>query len=130
MNSLGMMRFAHEIVDSSELNLPAKVEVTEKEMALANMLIDSMSGAFEPAKYRDEYHDKVLKVIKAKVEGVTLKLPAPAAKAPGKVVDLMEVLKESLKETQKKGASAKEPKEEVLVADSGRSPKPKIRKAR
>jgi DNA end-binding protein Ku len=131
MISLEMMRFAHEIVDSSELNLPTKVEITDKEMGLANMLIDSMSGTFEPAKYKDEYHEKVLKVIKAKVEGVTLKLPTPSAKPAGKVVDLMEVLKESLKETQRKTGSAKEIRETepVLAAESGRA-RPRSRKAR
>jgi DNA end-binding protein Ku len=134
MISLEMMRFAHEIVDASELNLPTKVEVTDKEMGLANMLIESMSGTFEPTKYRDEYHDKVLAVIKAKVEGVTLKLPTPSAKAPGKVVDLMEVLKESLKETQKKGgtakeSSAKEDMEPVEAGDAGRA-RPRSRKTR
>jgi non-homologous end joining protein Ku len=73
-------------------------------------------------------------VIKAKVEGVTLKLPTPSAKAPGKVVDLMEVLKESLKETQKKGgtakeSSAKEDMEPVEAGDAGRA-RPRSRKTR
>jgi len=100
MITLEMMRFAHEIVDPKGLNLPDKVEVSDKEMGLANMLIDSMSDKFDAEKYKDEYHDKVLEVIQAKVEGVAPKLPAARAKAPGKVVDLMEILKESLKETQ------------------------------
>ena len=100
MITLEMMRFAHEIVDPKGLNLPAKVDISEKEMGLANMLIDSMADKFDPEKYRDDYHEKVMEVIQAKVEGVAPKTPAAKAKAPGKVVDLMEVLKESLKETQ------------------------------
>jgi non-homologous end joining protein Ku len=43
-----------------------------------------------------------LAVIQAKVEGVAPQVGAVAAKTPGKVVDLMEVLKQSLAETQKK----------------------------
>src|SRR5262245_45564116 len=71
MITLEMMRYAHEIVDPKGLNLPAKADVSEKEMNLANMLIDSMSDKFDPEKYKDEYHDKVLEVIQAKVEGVS-----------------------------------------------------------
>jgi DNA end-binding protein Ku len=114
MMGLQMMRFAQEIVDPSELRLPEKIEVSPKEMDLANMLIDSMSDKFEPSKYRDEYHDKVLEVIRAKIEGVAPKVSAGRTTAPGKVVDLMEILKESLKESQKKV-----PAKTVVEAEQG-----------
>jgi DNA end-binding protein Ku len=94
------MRFAHEIVDAGSLNVPKEVEVSKKEMDLANMLIDSMSDTFDPKKYKDDYYEKVLEVIDMKVKGVTPVAPAAMGRGPGKVVDLMEVLKESLKETQ------------------------------
>ncbi len=64
-------------------------------------MIDSMTDTFEPTRYKDDYHDKVLAVIQAKIAGVSLKPGQPAPKL-GKVVDLMEVLKQSLVETQKK----------------------------
>jgi len=73
-----------------------------KEMDLARTLIDSMTDTFDPTKYKDDYHDKVLEVIQAKVAGVTPQVGQTAPAAPGKVVDLMEVLKQSLVETQKK----------------------------
>ena len=94
------MRFAHEIVDAGSLNVPKKVEVSKKEMDLANTLIDSMSDVFDPKKYKDDYYEKVLEVIDMKVKGVTPSAPVVKGRMPGKVVDLMEVLKESLKETQ------------------------------
>ena len=102
MLMLGMMRFAHEIVDPKGLDLPDAIVPQGKEMDLARTLIDSMTDTFDPAKYKDDYHDKVLAVIQAKVEGVAPQVGAVAAKTPGKVVDLMEVLKQSLAETQKK----------------------------
>jgi DNA end-binding protein Ku len=92
------LRFAHEIVDAGSLSLP-KVEVSKKEMDLANTLIDSMTDTFDPTKYKDDYYEKAMEVIDMKVKGVTPAAPA-VRKGPGKVVDLMEVLKESLKETQ------------------------------
>jgi DNA end-binding protein Ku len=102
MIMLGMMRFAHEIVDPSSLKLPDVIVPAGKEMDLARTLIDSMTDKFQPEKYKDDYHEKVLEVIQAKVAGVTPQVGKVAAKAPGKVVDLMEILKQSLEETQKK----------------------------
>jgi DNA end-binding protein Ku len=129
MMTLQTMRFAHEIVDAGQLNLPTKVEVSKKEMDLANMLISSMADKFEPEKYKDDYYEKVQQVIQMKVQGVSPKVPAGAKKTPGKVVDLMEVLKQSLKETQKKGS--REDVEETAVATSSRSEKQgRTRKAR
>jgi DNA end-binding protein Ku len=125
MITLQTMRFSHEIVDASELNLP-KAEISKKEMDLANTLIDSMTDKFEPTKYKDEYYEKVMAVVQAKVEGVAPSAPAAAAKQPQKVVDLMEVLKQSLKEAKKKPEPQPE-HEETVTAGSART---RTRKAR
>jgi DNA end-binding protein Ku len=129
MITVQTMRFSHEIVDSNELNLP-KAEISKKEMDLANTLIDSMTDTFQPEKYKDEYYEKVMEVVQNKIQGVAPQAPAVAAKAPGKVVDLMEILKQSLKETQKKGEPAMPSHEETVTAGSARESKPKSRKAR
>ncbi len=125
MITLQTMRFAHEIVDAGELNLPKKAEVSKKEMDLANTLIDSMADKFDPKKYKDEYYDKVMEVIQMKIEGVTPEAVPSGKPKPGKVVDLMEILKQSLKETQKKDsgtrAAASEEEEPVAANGSGRS---------
>src|SRR5262249_33433126 len=88
----------------------------KKEMDLANVLIDSMSDKFDASKYKDEYHDKVLQVIQMKVAGVSPQAPAGKPKGPAQVVDLMEILKQSLKE---KGGSraAAAVEEEVAKED-------------
>lgn len=132
MITLEMMRFAHEIVDPRSLTLPGAVDASSKEMDLARTLIDSMTDKFEPEKYRDEYHDKVLAVIQAKVEGVQPKAAAPKAKAPGTVVDLMEILKQSLKETTQKKESSEDAAadEPEAAAAGGRSRSVRPRKAR
>jgi len=93
-------------------------------MDLANTLIDSMSDKFDPTKYKDEYHDKVLEIIQMKVAGVSPQAPAAKGPGPAKVIDLMEVLKQSLNETQKaKAARSPAVEEETVVASNGRSPK-------
>ncbi len=94
------LRFAHEIVDAGSLDVPKQEEMPKKEMDLANTLINSMTDTFDPNKYKDDYYEKVHEVIQMKVQGVTPAAPAARAKGPAKVIDLMEVLKESLKEAQ------------------------------
>jgi DNA end-binding protein Ku len=132
MLTLQTMRFSHEIVDAGSLNLPAKAEISKKEMDLANTLIDSMSDKFDPTRYKDDYYDKVMELIQMKVAGVAPQAPLPKGPAPAKVVDLMEILKQSLTETKKaKAARSPSVEEETLVAGGGQSTKaPKTRKAR
>jgi len=126
MLTLQTMRFSHEIVDAGSLNLPKVSDVSKKEMDLANMLIDSMSDKFEPVKYKDDYYDKVLEVIQMKVAGVSPQAPAAKGPGPAKVVDLMEILKQSLSETKKgKGAPTPVAEEETVVAGDNRPAKPR-----
>ena len=101
MLTLQTMRFGHEIVETGSLNLPEKADLSKKEMDLANMLIDSMSDKFDPGKYKDDYHDKVLEIIQMKVAGVSPTVAAAEVPGPARVVDLMEILKQSLTETKK-----------------------------
>jgi DNA end-binding protein Ku len=132
MLTLQTMRFSHEIVDAGALNLPAKAEISKKEMDLANTLIDSMSDKFDPNRYKDDYYDKVLGIIQMKVAGVTPQVPAPKGPGPAKVVDLMEILKQSLNETKKaKAGRTPAVEEETLVAGDSRPTKPpRTRRAR
>ncbi len=131
MMTLQTMRFAHEIQDMNELNLP-KAEVSQKEMDLANTLIDSMTDKFDPSKYKDNYYEKVMEVVQNKIAGVAPQLPAAAAKAPGKVVDLMEILKMSLNKTRKGEPEAQVllSHEETVTAGSGRASKSRTKKSR
>ena len=130
--TLQTMRFAHEIVDSGSLNLPKKAEISKKEMDMANMLIDSMSEKFDASKYKDDYHDKVLEIIQMKVAGVSPQVPAAKGPGPAKVVDLMEILKQSLSQTKKaKSTPTSVEEDEPVTAGAARSAKPgRSRKAR
>ena len=106
MMTLQTMRFAHEIVDAGIPESSEAAEISKKEMDLANTLIDSMSDKFDPVKYKDDYYDKVLEIIQMKVAGVAPQAPVAKGPGPAKVVDLMEILKQSLNET-KKGRNAR-----------------------
>jgi DNA end-binding protein Ku len=97
MLMLMKIRFAEEIRDYSELNIPSsKTEIKPAELKMAMALIDQLtSKEFDIDKYKDTYDAELLKLIKAKATGK--KITAPKAKpAKSKSIDLMAQLKESL----------------------------------
>ncbi len=90
------MLFADEVVPPDELDLPdEEVEVTEREEKMARSLIDSLTTEFEPAKYKDEYRERVLAMIEQKASGQEIVREESAEEAP-RVVDLMAALEASL----------------------------------
>jgi DNA end-binding protein Ku len=92
------MLFADEVVPPEELDeLPeAKdLKASERELTMAQQLIDSLSSDFEPEKYRDEYREKVLELIERKAAGEEIAVQ-PEAPEPKKVPDLMAALEASL----------------------------------
>ena len=94
---LTTMRFAHEIRQPKDLDLPSSGKGwSESEMKLARQLVETLTGEWDPAEYRDTYSEALRKVIKAKMDGK--ETPAPELPAPARVTDLMEALKRSLKE--------------------------------
>lgn len=70
-----------------------KPEVNDAELQMAKTLISSMDKPFEPENYKDEYQEKLKKLIQDKIEGKEITAPA---EEPRNVVDLMEALKQSL----------------------------------
>jgi DNA end-binding protein Ku len=104
---LELMHWANEIVGVDTLELPGHEKLPEKEMKMARMLIDTMSvDEFEPEKFSNNYHDQLLTMIEARAAGKELpKAKKPPARA--KVVNLMDVLAQSLEASKKRrGASA------------------------
>jgi DNA end-binding protein Ku len=92
------MIFADEVVDPGEIDdLPEakELKVSDREIQMAQQLIDSLSSDFEPGKYRDEYRDKVLELIERKAAGEEIAVQ-PEAPQPKKVPDLMAALEASL----------------------------------
>jgi DNA end-binding protein Ku len=96
---LELMHFASEVLKPEELNRP-KTELNDKELKMANALIESMSSDWQPEKYRDEYRDAVMEIIETKAKNKQLP-PAPvAAPRSTNVVDLVKVLQESINRSQ------------------------------
>jgi DNA end-binding protein Ku len=94
---LTVLRYADELVETSQLEFPAGAKVRRAELDMAKMLVDNLAAEWDPSKYTDEYRDNLMKLIKARMKGQRPTL-AKAAEEPqeGKVVDLMERLRQSL----------------------------------
>jgi DNA end-binding protein Ku len=96
---LELMYFPQELLDTSEFKTPAEKSIRKTEIQMAKQLIESMSSKWEPSQYSDEYHEALEKMIEKKIESGGKLAPAPAKKKrPTNVVDLMSVLKQSLRE--------------------------------
>jgi DNA end-binding protein Ku len=97
--TLTTMRFADEVVSPQELEdvLPdSSPRVEKREREMAEKLIDSLSGDFEPDKYRDEYREQLLSLIEQKAEGKEIVAAEAEEPEPTKAPDLMAALEESL----------------------------------
>ena len=107
----------------AELAEVAEVEVSDKELVMANQLIESLSEEFDPAKYEDTYRERVLDVIERKAAGEEDIVATPEPQED-KVVDLMAALEASVaaaKEARTRHPTSAEPgtvsSEEMSGAD-------------
>ena len=97
--ALSTMIYADEVNDSAEvpeLEPVSDVEVSDRELAMAEQLVESLVTKFEPSKYADTYREKVMDLVERKAAGETGLVEAPAAVSEEKVVDLMAALEASV----------------------------------
>jgi DNA end-binding protein Ku len=106
--TLTTMHFADEVVKQDQLeDLPAEdAEPSDRELLMAEQIIESLTADFNIEKYHDDYRRQVLELIERKAEGETV-VAQPAAREPGKVVDLMAALEASLTAMKHKQGTAK-----------------------
>ena len=83
---------------------------------MARLLIDTLSGPFEPERYPDEHRQRLADAIAAKTPSSAEPLAAPS---PTKVLDLMAALEASVKAA--KAARGKEGKPQQRRRSSGRA---------
>jgi DNA end-binding protein Ku len=100
---LQQIRFAQEIRNMNELDIPGKSSIKTGEMQMAMALINQLTGKFDISKYKDTYSDQLLKLIQAKAKGKKLQ-PSPLRVVHSKSKDLMDQLKESLSVKKKKAS--------------------------
>jgi DNA end-binding protein Ku len=96
---LELMHFASEVLSPEELNRP-KTELNDKELKMAQALVDSMTVAWEPQKYKSEYREAVMELIEQKAQNKNIDVKPSAPHPATNVVDLVKVLQESLNRNQ------------------------------
>jgi DNA end-binding protein Ku len=95
---LSVMRFSDELVDAGGLSFPSADGVRSKELEMAKTLVGNLASDWDPAKYTDQYRENLLRIIKGKMKGKTVKLAAGEEPRQAEVVDLMERLRRSLEQ--------------------------------
>jgi DNA end-binding protein Ku len=103
------MVFHDEVVSQdsiAELEQEATGKTSDRELKMAQQLIDSLSSEFEPERYHDEYREKVLDLIERKAQGEEI-ATQPEAPEPERVPDLMAALEASLAAVKDDGAGKK-----------------------
>jgi DNA end-binding protein Ku len=94
---LDTMHFSDEVVDSDDVSTPdVKAKVDEREMQIAQRLIDSLSTDFKPERYKDEYRDRVMEMIEQKAKGQEVVFRPEEEGKPSRSRDLIAALEASL----------------------------------
>ncbi|MFC3727197.1 non-homologous end joining protein Ku [Neoaquamicrobium sediminum] len=92
-----------------------EMKIKGEMLDLAKHIIDTKSGTFDPSAFDDRYDAALAELVKAKAEG--REIEKPKRKREGKVIDLMEALRESAaaagkgkRNAKKKASTASTPK--------------------
>lgn len=129
---MSTLTYADELVDPAtieEFETLDEVEVNERELAMAESLVDSLTAAFDPGKYTDEYREQVLALIDQKAAGQEFVAPEAADDKPN-VVDLMAALEASVNAAKSARAAQATTKSTAkqLAAKKASTSKPKSKK--
>lgn len=113
---LELLRFYQEIRNVKELDVPGasmkSYKISEKELTLAQQLVESMSTKWEPQCYQDDYRDALLQWIEKKSKNAQSRTSVPPVakeekSGSGQVVDIMSLLKKSVQKAKPSGPAKK-----------------------
>ena len=140
-----LLRFPQELVDAEDYKLPtgkaSDYRISAQEMKMATQLIESMSGVWKPGDFRDEFRERLSKVIqkRMKSKGLVQAMDDAEERTPEgaatNVVDFMSLLQQSLasnKRTPAKKAVGKvvAAKKKTPAKKAAKSAAPAKKKAR
>jgi DNA end-binding protein Ku len=110
---LVLMRYPQELIEAEDYEIPsgnaASQRVTRREVEMAEQLIGAMSGAWKPSEYRDEFRDRLHKVIEKRMTSKGLVTPPAeeemSEEATTNIVDFMDLLRKSIASNKRTAAS-------------------------
>lgn len=121
---LGTLRWANEIRPADELNLPAAGKDANKlkdnELKMASQLIQEMTTTWKPGDYADKFSDAIRALVARKVKAGDTETVEPVEEAPegldaANVVDLSELLKNSLGRRKAGGKASAAPRKQAAA---------------
>ncbi|MBW3572220.1 MAG: Ku protein [Gemmatimonadetes bacterium] len=120
---LEILRYPHEIRPADDLDVPhgdlKELGVNERELEMAERLVEGMTADWDPTKYQDTYRDDLMQLIQARIESGQTDAPDETpvedvtAGEKGDVIDIMALLKRSVEATGRG---------ERVAADTERAP--------
>ncbi len=117
---LDTLFYADEVRSDRRPQVPA-VKVSDRELELADNLIDALTEPFKPEEYGDRYREALMGLIEQKLQGREV-VAAPAIESVGQVTDLMEALRASAEAVRQRKSGGAEPPTPAKKA-AGRRPK-------
>lgn len=127
--TLTTMLFGDEVLSPDgidELDALGEAQATDRELKMAQQLIESLSGDFEPSRFHDDYRERVLALIERKAAGEEIAAP-PEAEEPAAAPDLMAALEASLAAVRSDGEPADKPKPPAKAPRAKSSPRRKTK---
>ncbi len=117
--ALDTMRYADELVSSESIDLPESKGATDKELNLAVEMIDRLTAPFDPSVLPDEYRAAIEAAVQEKVDAKELRVSEETKGDEGeggKVIDLADLLANSLKGIRKPGVKKTNDNETPVAA--------------
>jgi DNA end-binding protein Ku len=120
--------YADDVRSKAEIEEAVEsTELRDAELKLAEQVIDSLVGEWNPEDFANEYRNDLKAMLDAKLAGEKITRPEPAPETP--VIDLMEALRRSVADVQEKKTAAKPRKTKAAPSESGSRRKAPARKS-
>jgi DNA end-binding protein Ku len=103
------LRYAYEVRDAKSYfeDIPL-IKLPEEMVKLAEHILETKAGHFEPSEFEDRYENAVVEMLKQKQAGLPPRKEAPIT-TPATVVNLMDALRRSIEQERPRARKAKVP---------------------
>jgi len=117
---LETMYWPDEIREADFGGVDVSAKVRPNELEMAQTLIDNLTADWDPAEFKDDYRDALMRTVEAKINGEEIEIVE--AEPTAKVVDLMEALKASVAAAKKEPKAEPEPKKKPAKKTAAKKP--------
>src|SRR5688572_17216749 len=121
---LNTLRYATELRDPSELKVPEDLKdakVNERELDMAERLVEDMDMKWDPTQFHDTYRDDILKLIEEKAHGKQRAAPKAPKAREAEVIDFAALLERSLRGHRKESGESAAPRRKAASESHGKA---------